>query len=453
VLIMGCIVVESGAIATAKLGGDMPGPDESASIWRDGAFVRVWAASSISYVGTYITRTALPLTAIIVLRAGPLEISALRILEFVALLLVGLAAGAWVDRLRRRPVMVVTDLCRALLLGSIPVAWIANVLSLPQLLIVAFLVAALSTFFDYASVAYLPTVVARARLVAANSTLTASASAAQVAGLSLSGFLVQLLSGPVAIGVDAVSFLASALLLGSIRRTEPARPAYADRDPVLHEIREGIRVVVRSPILRTLAAAHAVMFVFWGIFFSIYLLFATRVVGLSPAAIGVVAAFGGIGMFAGASVAGRLARRFGIGRAMVLGLAGLTFGSVLLPLAPANAVVLGTAFLIGEQLIADSFVSVFDVLNRSLTQSIVEPRILGRVNATIDFLTTIVALIASIVGGIVGELFGLRAAMAVAVLGGIGAVLIVWFSPVRSMRAIPDPEIALPDGYRPAALD
>ena len=138
-----------------------PLPEMNASIWRDGAFVRVWAASTISYVGTYITRTAVPLTAIIVLGVGPLEISALRIFEFIALLLVGLAAGAWVDRLRRRPIMVVTDLCRAVLLGSIPVAWVAGVLGLPQLLLVGFLTAALSTFFDYASVAYLPTIVAR----------------------------------------------------------------------------------------------------------------------------------------------------------------------------------------------------------------------------------------------------------------------------------------------------
>lgn len=417
-------------------------PESNVSIWRDGAFVRVWAASSVSYVGSYITRTALPLTAILVLKAGPLDISALRSLEWIGLLLVGLVAGAWVDRLRRRPIMVVTDLCRALLLGSIPVAAIAGVLSLAQLLVVAFLVAVLSTFFNSASVAYLPTIVSRARLVAANGALTASASASEFIGLSLSGFLVQLLTAPIAIGIDALSFVASAVLLGSIRRSEPPHPAAADHASVVHEIREGIHVVVGSPILRVLAAAHAAMFVFWGIFFATYLLFATREVGLSPAAIGIVAALGGIGALAGASVAGRIARRLGVGRTMIVGLAGMTLGATLIPLAPANAIALATAILIGQQLISDSFVTVFDVLNRSVTQSITEPRVLGRVNATLDFITTVVALLASIGGGIIGELFGLRAAMAVAVLGGVAAVLLVWFSPVRLMRSIPDRDLA-----------
>ena len=147
-----------------------------------------------------------------------------------------------------------------------------------------------------------------------------------------------------------------------------------------------------------------------------------RVVGLSPAAIGVVAALGGVGTLAGASVAGRLARRLGVGRAMALGLGGMTFGAVLLPLAPANAIVLGTAFLIAQQPPSDSSVTVFDVLNRSMTQSIVEPRVLGRVNATIDpFVTTVVALVASIAGGVIGELFGLRAAMAVGLSWGVSA--------------------------------
>ena len=156
-----------------------------------------------------------------------------------------------------------------------------------------------------------------------------------------------------------------------------------------------------------------------------------------------MAALGGIATIIGAAVAEPIGRRLGVGHAMVFGLAGLTVGAVLLPLAPSGAILVGTAFLVGEQLIGDACVTVFDVSNRSLTQSIVDDRILGRVNATIDFVTTIVALVAAIGGGIIAEVVGLRAAMAVGVAGCVVAVLLVWFSPVRTMRSIPDH--ALPD--------
>lgn len=419
-------------------------PDPGASIWREGAFVRLWTASSISYVGSFITRTALPLAAIYVLGAGPLEISALRSFELVGWLLVGLVAGAWVDRLRRRPIMIVADVGRAVLLGSIPIAAIGGILSLAQLIVVAFLAAILSTFFNSASTAYLPTIVARTRLMVANSALSASASAAEFTGFALSGFLVQLLTAPIAIAIDAISFVVSAVLLASIRRREPPRPAVADREPVLHEIREGVRVVTGSPVLRALAAAHAATHIMWGVFGTTYLLFATREVGLGPAGIGIVAALGGIGSLVGATVAPRLAARLGIGRTMILGLVGMTIGNALIPLAPSGAVLVGAAFLITQQLVGDSAGTIYDVVERSLTQSIVEGRILGRVNATVEFVTTLFALVGSIGGGLLAEVFGLRAALAVGVLGAGAAVLFVWRSPVRSMERIPHQAELLP---------
>ncbi|HEX5591067.1 MAG TPA: MFS transporter [Candidatus Limnocylindrales bacterium] len=414
-----------------------PPGDADGSIWRDGAFVRLWAAASISYVGSFITRTALPLAAIYVLGAGAIEISALRSLELAGWLLVGLVAGAWVDRLRRRPVMIAADLGRAALLASIPIAAIAGVLSLAHLIVVAFLAATLSTFFNSASKAYLPTIVSRSRLIAANSAMSASSSAAEFTGFALSGFLIQILTAPIAIALDALSFVASALFLGSIRRSEPPRPAVADREPVLHEIREGIRVVIRTPILRSLAAAHAANHVLWGVFGATYLLFATQELGLGPAAIGVIAALGGIGSLAGASVAGRLVRRFGVGRTMSVAVIVMSIGDALIPLAPSGAVLVGAAFLIGQQLIGDSAGTVYEVVERSVTQSIVDGRILGRVNATIEFVTTFLALVGSILGGVVAELLGLRVALVVGVLGGATAILFVWLSPVRSMRTIP----------------
>lgn len=404
---------------------------------RNGAFVRLFAAGSVSYVGSFITRTALPLTAILVLGAGPLELAALRSVEFVAWLLVGLVAGAWVDRLRRRPILIWTDLGRAILLGSIPVAAAAGVLALPQLLVVAFGAAVLTVFFNTASTAYLPTIVPRERLVDANSAMSASVSAAEFTGFGLGGILVQVLTAPIAIAVDAISFVVSAVLLVTIRRPEPPPPPRVDRRPVLREIREGIAVVSASPVLRALAAAHAMSHLMWGVLGTTYLLFATGDLGLGPAAIGIIAALGGAGAFVGAAVAGRVAGRLGVGGAMVAGLALSAIGAALIPLAPSGAVLLAAGFLIAQQLIGDAGSSVYEVLETSVTQTLVNDRMLGRVRATVHFVTTLTALVGAVVAGLVAESLGLRGTLVLGVAGSALAALVVWRSPVRHLRTIP----------------
>jgi MFS family permease len=407
------------------------------SLWANGAFVRVFSASAISYFGTFISRTALPLAAILVLHAGPLDISALRSVEFVAWLGVGLVAGVWVDRLRRRPIMIGADLGRAILLGSIPVAYALDALTMAHLLVVAFLAAALSPFFDSASTAYLPTVVERDSLLEANSTLSAARSTSEFTGFSASGFLVQLLSAPIAIGVDAISFVASAVLLATIRRPEPARPAVHEREPILHEIREGLGVVMRSPVLRALALAHAANHVLWGIFSTTYILFAVEDLGLGPAAIGIIAGLGGLGAIVGSAVASRVVARLGAGRSMVVGLVGFTLGSALIPLAPSGAVLLAGTMLVVQQLLGDGAGILYDIVETSLTQSLVEGRVLGRVGATVSTFTTVTALLGAILGGVVAELFGLRTTMALGVVTGASAILFIWFSPARHIRETP----------------
>ncbi len=202
-------------------------------LWQNSAFVRVWSAATISIFGSLITRMALPFVAILVLGAGAFEVALVRSIDLLAALLFGLIVGAWVDRLRRRPVMVWADLGRAVLLVTIPIAAVGGWLTLAQLLLVSFAVAILSTFFDAADNAYLPSIVPRDELVRANGALAASGSAAEFTAFGISGFLVQLLSAPLAIFIDAISFVVSALLLGSIRRPEPPPPPKADREPVL----------------------------------------------------------------------------------------------------------------------------------------------------------------------------------------------------------------------------
>jgi len=407
------------------------------SLWADRDFVALWSAATVSIFGSLITRTALPFAAILVLGAGPLQISALRSVEQVAALVVGLAAGAWVDRLRRRPIMIWADLGRAVLLGSIPVAAIAGILGMWHLVVVAALAAVLTTFFDVADRSYLPTVVPRDRLVNANSALTASASVAEFSSFGIGGFLIQIFSAPIAIAVDAASFLVSALLLGTIRRKEPPPKPAIDREPVLREIRDGMRIVSGSPILRALALSHGGTHILWGVFGTGYLLFATNELGLGPAAIGVIAGLGGLGSLVGSALAPVLVRRIGVGRAILLGMVGFTIGNALIPLAPAGAVVLGALFLIAQQLFGDAGASVYEILEVSLIQSSTDNRVIGRVNATIFTFTTLCTLFGTIAGGILAETLGLRAAFWLGLLGAGLSIAVIWFSPVRSMRDAP----------------
>lgn len=430
---------ESERVAGPRPDGDAGEP----SIWQNGAFVRVFTASSISYVGSFVTRTALPLAAIYGLNADAPELAAIRSFEFLGWLLVGLVAGAWVDRLRRRPVMIWTDIGRAVILGSIPLAALLGSITLAHLVVAAFLAACLSVFFDAASGAYLPSIVGKRRLVAANSAMSASASVAEFTGFGISGVLVQVLTAPIAIAVDAVSFVASAVLLATIRRPEPARPPAHEREPVIQEIREGIEVVARSPILRALAIAHAADHLLWGVFGATYLLFAIRELGLPAAAIGIITAIGGLGSFAGAAIASRVVARVGAGRAMVLGLTGTVIGSSLIPLAPAGFALAAAAFLIAQQIVGDASGTVYEVVEDSVTQTIVHDRVLGRVRATVTVITTVTALVGSIVGAIVAEAFGLRVAFVVGIGGAVLAVLAVALSPAARLQRIEDaPPIA-----------
>ena len=246
------------------------------SVWNDRDFRRLWAATGVSMLGSFVTRTALPFAAILILGAGAAEVGVIRGAELLAGLVVGLFAGAWVDRLRRRPILIWADLGRAVLLGSVPIAFALGSLTLAQLVLVALGAAVLTTFFDTADRAYLPTVIGRDRLVEANSTLTGTSAAAEFVGFGLSGWLIQWLTAPIAIALDAASFVASALFLRGIRTEEPAPKPVAERAPVLTEIREGLALTLGDPILRPLALADAAVAGFWGVFGSVFLVFATE---------------------------------------------------------------------------------------------------------------------------------------------------------------------------------
>jgi MFS family permease len=407
------------------------------ALWQNAAFVRLWAASSISVFGSLITRMAIPFVAILVLDAGPIEVAFLRGLELGTALVVGLIAGAWVDRLRRRPVLIWSDLGNAVLLSSIPVAFVLGVLTLWQLLLVTALASILTTFFDAADNAYLPTVVGRDKLVEANAALAASGSAAEFTAFGISGFLIGALTAPIAVVVDACTFLVSAVLLGGIREKEGPPPPRSEREPVRTEIAEGLRVVVRDPVLRAFAAAQMMHHALWGVFGATWLLFATRDLQLGPAAIGLIAAVGGIASFVGAVAAQRSTRRWGIGRVAIGAMVFAAIGNAFIPLAPAGLPLIALACLLVQQLVGDSAATVYDVTETTVRQTLVQNRQLGRVASTFHVAGVAAQLVTTIAAGFLAEAIGLRATTVLAPIGALLGALILWFSPVRSLDRLP----------------
>ncbi len=412
--------------------------------------MRLWAATTASMFGSFVTRTALPFAAILVLGAGAGEVAILRSAELIAGLALGLIAGAWVDRLRRRPIMIWADLGRAALLATIPLAFALDALTLVQLVVVAFGAAILTTFFDTADRAFLPTVIGRERLVDANATLTGSSSAAEFVGFGVGGWLIQILTAPIAIAVDAVSFLVSAVLLRGIRVVEPMPRAPEQRPSVLSEIREGLRLTLRDPILRPLALADAAVAGFWGVFGAVYLVFATEI-GFQPGVIGLIAAIGGLSSLAGATLAGRAVRRLGVARFFLGTMVLVTIGNAFIAVTP-DAALLGLACLLAQQLLSDSSLTAFDVVAVSIRQATVDDRELGRVVATFHTLAMAAMLLGTVIGGIVAELVGVRAALVVAALGGPVAIAILWFSRIRRMHDLP-PGLRRPDAAMIAGDD
>jgi Na+/melibiose symporter-like transporter len=410
-------------------------------IWRNRDFVRLWAASTVSIFGALVTRTALPFAAIIVLGAGPIEIAVLRSLEFVAGLTVGLVAGAWVDRLPRRPIMIAADLGRALLLASVPASALLHVLGMPQLYGVAFLFAAMSTIFEVADRSFLPTVVERSDILPANSALTMSSAVAEFGAFGVSGFLVQLVTAPIAVLVGAVTFLWSALFLARIRSPEPAPAPRRYRESVVREIRDGLGLLLGDPILRPIALAGASVGGLFGIFGTTYLLFANQDLGLSPAVIGVVTGVGGAGALIGAMFASRLIRKFGLGRVLVWSLVLGSLGNAFIPLAPAALPLVAIACLLAQQLIADSAITVFEIGDVTVRQSLVPDRRLGRVNASVHVLFIALQLGGTVLGGVLAAAIGVRGALVLGSLGGLIGAAFIFFSPVRTLLEVPGPPV------------
>jgi MFS family permease len=411
--------------------------DRFTGLWRRPDFLKLWAGETVSQFGSLIGGMALGFAAILVLGASPLQIALLAIASRLPSFLTGLFAGVWVDRLRRRPIMIAADCGRALLLATIPLAALLGVLRIEQLYLVAFLTGILTTFFDVAYQSYLPTLVDREALVEGNSKLATTASIAEISGFGIAGWLVQLISAPFAILVDAVSFLGSALALGLIRTPEPRPVAGSETSNIFREAREGLRVVARNPRLRSLAITTIILEFSFQIVGAVISLFGLKELGFSPGVLGTIYGVGGISALSGSLLAAPAARRFGTGRVMVGGILMMGLSILLVPLAP-GATAVGASILVAQQLFGDGCYMVYDITQVSVRQAITPDRLLGRVNATVRVGALGAMLVGALVGGLLGNTYGLRAALVVGAGGTILGALWLGLSPVWSLRDKPE---------------
>ncbi len=424
---------------------------EGPSLWRHWDFLKLWSGQTISVFGSQFSALALPVIAALVLNATPAQFGILAAAETAPFLLFGLVVGVWVDRHRRRNTMIFADLGRGTILATVAAAYIFRFLSLEFLYLSGFLVGVLTVFFDVAYQSYLPALVDRSQLVDANGKLEASRAASQVAGPGLAGVMIQVVSYFWAIALDALSYFVSAISLRWIRKPEP-KPEGPTRAPMIAEVREGLAVVFGDRRLRSIAGCTATANFFGAALGAIYVPFALRELQLRPVDLGLIFGIGSLGSLAGALVSGRVAKRIGVGRAIVGG--AVLFSVAVLPVAFATQQ-LAYPILISSQLAAGVGALLYNINQVSLRQAITAQHLQGRMNATMRFLVWGTLPLGGLAGGILGQALSLRTGIAVAVAGGMVAFLFVYFSPVRSLERIPEAPVQplppTPGGYAPEA--
>lgn len=417
-----------------KQGND---PHRVSSIWSSSDFTYLWSAYVISQLGTQVSFIALPLIATITLAATPFEVSVLSSLGWLPIALISLPAGAWIDRLRRRPILIVADVSSAISLLLIPIAYLFDGLTIWILYAVALLSGAFSVIFDIAHGTYVRTVVDRQHLVAGNSALEVGRSMTRIAGPTLAGAAIQLLTAPVAIVLDSLSFLMSAVLLFRIRQPEPRLGAVSSSEGHAPRIRQdivaGLRYVRRHRLLAPLAGSAALTNLGLSIVEGILIVYMARELDLSAGQIGLTFTIANLGLLFGASASTRIVGRFGPGRTLV-GAAGFQALSLLLVPMAAVAPLL---VLAAGQMLRTFGVVVFNVNARSVRQAIVPDRMLGRTNATLQFISWGTIPAGNIAGGAIATWMGVEAALWVGVGFAITGALAIGMSQVRDLQELP----------------
>ena len=407
-------------------------------LWSHPDFLKLWTGQSISELGSQVSQLAIPWLAAVGLHASPIEFSLLGVLGFLPFILFALPAGVWVDRLRRRQILIVGDSARAALLALVPILWAAGVLRIWHLLVLQFVIGIFTVFFDVAYQSYLPALVDREHLVDGNSKLQLTVSVAQVAGPSMSGGLIAAVTAPYAIVGDALSFVVSTVFMLRMRHREvlPEREAGVPHPKMWPQVKEGLHWVLGNRHLRPIAGCTGTSNFFNSMLFSIFVLYAVRVLHLSSVEVGAVFAVGSFGSITGALAANRLQQKIGVGPAIVLCAILFSVGGLAFPLAPRA---FPLPVLMGGLLVTGFASVAYNITQVSLRQAITPERLQGRMNAAMRWVIWGTIPLGSLVGGAIGQTVGLHAALWVGAIGGVPVFLWVLFSPVRSIREMPSP--------------
>lgn len=396
-------------------------PAGHASLWRNRQFLLLWGGQTVSVLGSQFSNVAIPLTAVVLLQMTAFQLGLLQAARTIPALALVLFAGVWVDRVRRRPILIGTDIGRATLLLLVPSLYVAGALRAEHLLAIALAMGALTVLFDTAHGAYLPSLVARPKLTDANGKLVSSAQAAGVVGPNLAGAAVTFLSAPIAVIADAVSFVLSALLLWWIRTPEPV-PAPGARRPIWSEAVEGMHFVASNRILRTVIAVMTFNNLGASAYGAVYVLYVIGELGMSPALLGPLFGAVGLGALGGSLVAHRLIQRLGLGRAMLLSGGLATLGYAAVPLAGAYHEAAIPLLLIGQVLQPFGFGCTI-VAIQSLGQAVTPNELQGRVGATRRLVTLGVMPLGAVIAGVLGSAMGVTAVLAVVVVTALAQTL------------------------------
>ena len=407
----------------------------STAVRRD---VRIlMAAQSASTFGSFITRAALPLLAIIGLGISAEEAAIIAGVDLIAATLASQIAGVWIDRLPRRPVMIAADLLRALLLASIPLAaFMTGGVSLLHLILVSAASGACSTAFDIAERSYLAGLVPTPDLRSVLAKVLGIRGAAEFFGFGAAGLLVGSIGGPAAIGVDALTYVASALLLTALRVREPRLSKATTRQSFLVEAEEGLRRTWAIPILRPLIASSAAIGVYFGLFRSAYMIYVVRTLGLSPEVVGFIIASGGIASFAGGLLTERISLALGTGRAISVSLVIVGIGLALVPLAP-GASLIGIVLLVAHQFLSDGFETVWEANQGAIRGRVLPDALQGRANAAFEGVSLLGRLTGIVAGGLIGgSAAGSGAALYLGAAASIAAGVVIGLTKLGRVQKI-----------------
>ncbi len=416
-------------------------PAPKGSLWRDRNFLTMWSGQALSQFGAQITELAIPVLAVLLLDATEFEVGVLTAANVAAFLLIGLPAGAWIDRLRKRHVMIWADGVRAVALATLPLLWWAGALQMWHVFAVALVMGIATVFFDVSYQSIIPSLVRPGQIAEANGKLQSTYELANIAGPGLGGWLIGVLTAPFAILATVGTYLASLVALMFTRDHEERR-APEDHAPILREIGEGLRFVFTERLLRRIVCYTAAGNFFHTLATTLLPIFLLRDLGLSPASMGLIFSLGAVGGFVGALATPHIVRRIGEARAIPLSAMAMSIGAALLPVA---ALVPALAFPL---LVAQSFVASFTVLLYNITQvtfrqRITPPRLLGRMNASVRFVVWGVMPLAALLSGALGTWFGVVPTLWIAAAGELLACLFVVVAPFWTMRELPDAHSAL----------